>query len=153
MTAPVPFEGGCACGAVRYRCAAAPFVSYACHCTACQKRTGSAFGVSVQVPAEAVTLIAGAPRSRVRIADSGNELRAYFCGDCGTTVFSDSSARPRIRTLTAGGIDDPSWVPLQANIWTRSALPWMHLSEAIDNYAKAGDWTAYYASDPSRLTP
>ncbi len=153
MTAPIPFEGGCACGAVRYRCAAAPFVSYACHCTACQKRTGSAFGVSVQVPAEAVTILEGEPKSRARIADSGNELRSHFCGECGTTIYGASSARPRVRTLMAGSIDDPSWVPIQANIWIGSALPWVHLSEAVESFPKAGDWTTYYASDPSRLEP
>ena len=75
---PVPFSGGCACGAVRYTCTAEPYVSYLCHCTECQKRTGSAFGISVQVPAEGVTIEQGTLVSRTRIADSGNELTMRF---------------------------------------------------------------------------
>ena len=150
---PAPYSGGCACGAVRYECTAEPFVSYACHCTDCQKRTGSAFGISVQVPAEAVRVTQGAPKSRIRVADSGNEFTSYFCGDCGSTLFSTSKARPRIRTITGGTLDDSSWVPMQANIWTRSALPWVLMAEDADSYPKGPDWSKYYAADLSRLEP
>ena len=150
---PAPFSGGCACGAIRYQCTAEPFVSYACHCTACQKRTGSAFGISVQVAAEALRVVRGSPATRVRIADSGNALTTHFCPACGTTVFGENRARPRICTITGGSLDDPRRFPIQAHIWTRSALPWVSLGDEVERFEKGGDWTAYYAADPTRLEP
>jgi hypothetical protein len=66
----VPCEGGCQCGAVRYRCTAQPFVSYTCHCLECQHMTSSAFATLIQVPAEAFTLEKGAAAVRDRVAAS-----------------------------------------------------------------------------------
>lgn len=146
---PVPFSGACACGAIRFSCAAEPYVSYACHCTECRKRTASAFGVSVQVPTEGVRIDKGRPRSRQRLADSGNTVTIRFCGDCGTSLFSNSAARPDVTVIYAGTLDDPSWVPIQANIWTASALPWVHLAPEVERFAKAPDFSRYYAARPN----
>lgn len=143
---PAPFSGGCACGAVRYRCAAEPYVSYLCHCTECRKRTGSAYGVSLQVPAEGVAVETGTLKSRTRTADSGNELTMRFCGDCGTTLFGDNAARPHVRVIFGGTLDDPSWVPVMANIWTDSALPWVRMEAGVETFPKAPDFARYYAA-------
>lgn len=131
MTATL--TGGCACGKLRYACTAEPIVVYACHCADCQKRSGSAFGVSVRVPTEALT-IEGAPRHHSRTADSGNTILTDFCGDCGTTILSYGDARPQMRVIMAGTLDDPSQVAIQANIWTNSAQPWVHLDQSLDNH-------------------
>ena len=56
-----PYEGGCQCQSIRYRCSALPFVAYTCHCRACQRLTSSAFATYMQVPAEALELIKGSP--------------------------------------------------------------------------------------------
>lgn len=138
------FSGGCACGAVRYTCSGEPIVSYACHCTDCQKRTGSAFGVSVQVPADSVTLDQGEVTERERTAASGNKVSSLFCPDCGTTVMSFSQARTHIRVIAAGTLDDQSWVPIKAHIWTGSAMPWFSMPPEIDNYPAAPDFRKYY---------
>lgn len=142
---PVPFSGGCACGAIRYSCTAEPFVSYACHCTACRKRTSGPFGISLQVPAEGVTIEQGTPKIHERTADSGNPITVHFCGDCGTSLFGGSPRRTHITVLFAGALDDPSWVPIQANIWTDSALPWVDLDSA-ERFPKAPDFAKYYAA-------
>lgn len=146
-------QGGCACGAVRYECAADPFVSYACHCTDCRRRTGSAFGIFVHVPSEAVRLTRGTLKTIMRTADSGNRITSHFCGDCGSTLFIENAARPRARTLVGGCLDDPDAFPLQANIWTSSALAWLPIDPNLENFDQGGDWTAYYAHDPDRLKP
>lgn len=144
MTAP--FSGGCACGAIRYTVTAEPYVSYACHCTECQKRTTSAFGISLQVPTESINREKGTPKQRTRKADSGNDLTIHFCGDCGASLFSTSEARPHITVVYGGALDDPAWVPIMANIWTDSALPWVHLDPDTERFPKAPDFSAYYAA-------
>lgn len=127
---PAPYAGGCACGAIRYTVASEPLISYLCHCTECQKRTSSAFGLNMQVTEDKLTIDRGAPKSRTRKADSGNDLAINFCGDCGTSLFSVPSARPNIRVVYAGTLDDPSWVPVKLNIWADSALPWVPMDPA-----------------------
>lgn len=141
----VPFSGGCACQAVRYSCAEDPFVSYLCHCTECRKRTGSAFGMSVQVPSAGFRLDAGEPRVRTRVADSGNELAVRFCGVCGTSVWSTSAARPHVTVVYAGTLDEPGRVPVLAHIWTDGALPWVAMDPGIERFPKAPDFARYYA--------
>ncbi len=141
---PVPFSGGCACGAIRYTVSEEPFVSYLCHCTACQKRTGSAFGISLQVPMAGFSLDKGEPVVRTRIADSGNELSMRFCGECGTTVYSGNTARPHVAVVFGGTLDDPGQVPIEAHIWTDSALPWAPMEEDVERFPRAPDFSRYY---------
>jgi hypothetical protein len=143
---PTPFSGSCSCGAIRYTCSAEPYVSYCCHCTACQKRTASAFGISLQVPSAGLTVDQGTPKTRVRIADSGNERVQHFCGDCGSSLFGTSEATKKITVIYAGTLDDPSWMPVMANIWTDSALPWVAMSSDVERYGKAPDFSKYYAA-------
>lgn len=128
---PAPYEGGCACSAIRYTVSQEPLISYCCHCTECQKRTSSAFGVSAMVTADSLTIEQGAPRQRTRKGDSGNELTVNFCGDCGTSLFSAPAARPQIRVLYAGTLDTPGELPIQLNIWTDSAMPWVHIDPGL----------------------
>lgn len=130
---PAPYSGGCACGAVRYTINAEPLISYLCHCTECQRRTSSAFGLNLQTPTDTLTIDKGTPSVRVRTADSGNDLAVNFCNQCGTTLFTAPAARPQIRVVYAGTLDDPSWVPVKLNIWTDSALPWVPLDPALPN--------------------
>ena len=125
-------DGGCACGEIRYTVTREPLLSYCCHCTECQRRTGSAFGISMQVPAEAFELVKGSPKARTRIADSGNAITVNFCDMCGTVLYSASAARPHIRVVYAGTLDDPGVVPIQLNIWADSALPWVHMDPEIE---------------------
>ena len=142
MTTPV-MEGGCACGAVRYAVAGPPLISYCCHCTECRRRTGSAFGLNAQVRAEAFEVRRGTPKVRTRVADSGNELALHFCGGCGATLFSVPAARPHLRVVYAGTLDDPGRVPVRLNIWTDSALPWVHLDPAIEEVPRQPDMARY----------
>ena len=71
---PTPYTGGCGCGAIRYRVTAEPLISYLCHCTECQRRTSSAFGLNMQIPAESLVIEQGKPTSRTRIADNRSPL-------------------------------------------------------------------------------
>jgi hypothetical protein len=129
---PAPYTGGCGCGAIRYRVTAEPLISYLCHCTECQRRTSSAFGLNMQIPAENLVIEQGEPASRTRTAASGNDLALNFCGDCGTPLFSVPSARPGVRVIYCGTLDDPGWVPVKLHIWADSALPWAIPDDGIE---------------------
>lgn len=129
--------GGCSCGAIRYRFEGDPIVVYACHCTECRRRSASAYGYSVRVPTSGYTLEKGEPKTYTRIAESGTEVSTWFCGDCGTTILSFAEARPTLRVIMGGSLDDTSEVPIEANIWTRSALDWVHIDPDLGGYEQA----------------
>ena len=146
-----PFEGGCLCGSVRYRCEAQPFVSYTCHCLDCQHITSSAFATCIQVPAEAFAVTAGEPSSMERVADSGNRLTTSFCGACASALFVANVARPRLRTIYVGTLDRAGDVEVDAHIFVRRRLPWVVLSSEHRLFDGPGDWRPDYAADPTRL--
>ncbi len=147
----VPFDGGCQCGELRYRCTAPPFVAYTCHCVECQHLTSSAFATCIQVPAEALAMLRGVPASRERTADSGNRLATAFCGSCGSALYSANATRPRLRSVYVGTLDRAAEVEVDAHIWTKRRLPWVALPEGHRVFPEAGDWRPDYADDPSRL--
>lgn len=146
-----PFEGGCGCEAIRYRCTAAPFVAYTCHCLDCQHLTSSAFATCIQVTAEAFHVTTGSPASRERVAASGSRPSTSFCSACGSALFTANPARPRLRTLYVGTLDRAQDVEVSAHIWTRRRLPWIVIPPQHRSFPEAGDWRPDYANDPTRL--
>ena len=113
----VPFFGGCACGAVRYECSAAPRSMVNCHCRDCQRAGGGSSSPTVVVPAAAFTLLKGEPKIYSVTADSGHTARRAFCADCGSPLFALTSAREDFMGIRAGSLDDPSWFRPQAEMW------------------------------------
>jgi hypothetical protein len=146
----LPAQGSCQCGACRYRVDAQPYVAYACHCTACQRLTSSAFLLCMQVAAESVAVTAGSPSTCLRVADSGNRLVTWFCPACGSSLFAENSSRPRVRTVHAGTLERPGEVAISAHIWVSHKLPWVVLPESHRVFDGPGDWTPDYARDPLR---
>ncbi|MFK7966984.1 MAG: GFA family protein [Burkholderiaceae bacterium] len=149
----LPLAGQCQCGKVGYELAAQPYVTYTCHCKACRRLTSSAFTLCAQVPAESLAITLGAPKQRTRIAESGNELTTSFCGQCGSALFAQNSARPRIKTIFAGTLDEDSELTLSAHIWVQQKLPWVVLPAEHRLFDTHGDWRADYAADPTRYQP
>ncbi len=118
-------SGSCLCGGLRYVFRGEPKAVVICHCTHCQKTSGSAFSVNV-LAAEADLAFEGEMATYADTADSGGILNRRFCPKCGSSIGSQSSARPGVFILKAGSLDDPS--PLQSaalQIWTRSKQPWV----------------------------
>ena len=138
----VPFFGGCACGAVRYECSAAPVAMVNCHCRDCQRAGGAGFSPTVVVPAAALRLLRGEPKHYSLTADSGHTARRAFCGVCGAPLFASSSARSDFIGIRAGSLDDPSWFTPQAEVWTASAQPWDHLRADLPHFARSRGRTA-----------
>ncbi|MCP5458091.1 MAG: GFA family protein [Gammaproteobacteria bacterium] len=128
-----------------------PFVAYTCHCRACQKMTSSAFAICMHIPAESLEVTQGSPVTQQRTADDGNILTTHFCGDCGSPLFIANNARPRLRTILVGTLDDPDAVEIVAHIWTSRRLPWVVVPAGQPVFDEGADWRPYYKADPTRL--
>jgi hypothetical protein len=122
-------DGGCACGAVRYRLTAEPLFVHCCHCLNCQRQTGSAFVVNVLIEADSVEILAGDPQRVDVPRDDGSTQRVFRCPACQIALFSEYT-RPQIRFVRAGTLDDPASVAPDVHIFTRSKLPWVTLPDS-----------------------
>ena len=120
---PAPYSGGCLCGALRYVVGAEPLTIYACHCTDCQRRTGSAFALSMVVPRNALKLEKGAPVEYRVTLDDGRIKTGKACAKCCCRLWGEPVKVPQIAIVQPGTLDDTSWVKPVAHIWTRSAQP------------------------------
>lgn len=134
-------EGGCVCGAVRYTTRGEPSRVTVCHCTWCQRRTGSAFAVEPVFDEEQVE-IRGVPRSRYRhVSDvSGRWLDLEFCPTCGTSIGFTLEWRPGARVIDAGTFDDPSWIRSDRHefrhIFLSSAQAWSEVPGGVEKYER-----------------
>jgi len=106
---PAPYTGGCQCGALRYVLDAEPIWLAACHCTECQRQSGSAFGMSMLVKETSLT-VKGATKRFTRIADSGNENTGVFCPECGVRIYQIPRYAKDVLVLKPGTLDDTSWL-------------------------------------------
>ena len=107
---------------------------YACHCTDCQKRSGSSFGLSVWVDRAAIEVTKGSPEARTTTSEEGKVQYVQQCGQCYTRLWSEPKARPTIGIVRGGTLDDTSWLQPVAHIWTRSAQPWFVFPKGMKTY-------------------
>ncbi len=121
---PAPLSGSCLCGAIRYTIGVPVTELRACHCKHCQKSSGAGGSVNATIPSSAFTITQGTPRRFDVKADSGRTLCRYFCGDCGSPIYSHRAATPETVSVRIGTLDDAGEMKITANIWTKSARPW-----------------------------
>jgi len=131
---PNPTTGGCLCGKIRYEVSQPPQNVVACHCTHCQKISGAGSSHNAVVPTSAVTFTSGRPKCFRDTAQSGNILNRYFCGDCGSSLYSQRERAPEMTILKVGTLDKPGDMKLVMNIWTNSARPWMYIDPATERH-------------------
>ncbi len=123
-------EGGCDCGAVRYRVESAPLIVHACHCRWCQRETGSAFALNAMIEAERVVLLAGEPELVRTPSASGRGQMIARCAICRIAVWSSyAGAGPLLRFVRVGTLDDPDALRPDVHIFTASKQPWVMLPE------------------------
>ena len=123
-------EGGCACGAVRYRLNDEPLFTHCCHCLNCQRQTGSAFVINLLIEADRVELLSGEPYAVDVPRDDGTAQRIYRCPDCQVAVYSEYTW-PELLFVRGGTLDDPSSVSPDVHIFTKSKQSWVELPESV----------------------
>jgi hypothetical protein len=141
----LPQTGGCLCGGVRYGITWPPEIVYTCHCTDCQRLTGSAFSMALLVADEAFRLSGLDPRPLQNSANNGRTNTRWLCPECGTWICSGpepGTAPPgALRATRAGTLDDTSWLRPTVHFWTRSKQPWVILPEGGRIFeTQVADW-------------
>ena len=128
-------EGGCSCGAVRYRVASTPMRTSVCHCRFCQRRTGSAFGIGIFFRDEDVEFLRGELKTYEHRSDETHRwLRMQFCAICGNTISWTVEALPGVRAIAGGSLDDPDWLELNRHVWLRSAQRWVPVPQGVERF-------------------
>jgi hypothetical protein len=125
------YSGSCFCGAVKYRLEREPMFVHCCHCKDCQRQTGSAFVINAIIEADNVTLLSGTPEPVTMATDSGRPHDIYRCPLCKTAVWSDYGRRRVMLFVRVGTLDEPSALPPDVHIFTRSKLPWVGLPPGV----------------------
>ena len=147
----LPQTGGCLCGAVRYEVSLPPMATYTCHCTACQRLSGSAFSSAIVVAAEAFRPSGGETRPFYRTTDSGRTSTRWVCAECGVWICGGPKpgmAEPGTFVFVrAGTLDDTSWLRPTVHFWTRSAQPWVALPDGDVRFeTQPADYLAWLRS-------
>ena len=155
----LPQTGGCLCGAVRYEITAPPLATYTCHCTACQRITGSAFSSAIVVAAEACRFAGGdETRPFQRATDGGRTSTRWVCAGCGVWMCGGprpgTAAPGALVAVRAGTLDDTSWLRPRVHFWTRSAQPWVALPEGDVRFeTQPADYVAWLRSFAGQPRP
>jgi hypothetical protein len=123
----LPITGGCGCGAVRYEIAAPLEGALYCHCTRCQRRTGTAASASAYPKAGTVRVVGGEDRLRSWAPEGG--LAKVFCADCGSGLFASDPESGEIMVVRMGTIDGDPGVRPGVRQFVDSAAVWEQIPE------------------------
>jgi hypothetical protein len=125
-------EGRCTCGSVRYRLNARPLFVHCCHCTWCQRETGSAFAVNALIEASNVELLQGELERTTLPSASGKGQVLCRCPRCGITLWSNyAGAGERVHFVRVGTLDRASVVRPDIHIFTSTKQPWVRLPDGV----------------------
>ena len=121
-------EGGCTCGAVRYRMTSRPMFVHCCHCRWCQRETGASFALNAMIETDRVVLLRGAPEAVDTPSNSGKGQRIVRCPRCRIALWSHyAGAGDAIGFVRVGTLDAPDSLPPDIHIFTASKQPWVAL--------------------------
>ena len=131
---PMPYRGGCRCGAVRYEVNTEPLFAGHCQCRDCQYETGGGHTSLMGFPAEAVK-VSGTLQIFTVVADSGAEIRRGFCPTCGSPIAGMPDGTPSIMTIRVGSLDDPGVFEPQFVCYTSRGHAWDVMSPTLSGFA------------------
>jgi hypothetical protein len=140
-------EGGCTCGHVRYRLERAPMFVHCCHCTWCQRETGSAFAINALIETSCVVRTSGATEAVDTPTESGAGQEIHRCVKCRVALWSHYSAAGRaVAFVRVGSLDAPDSCPPDIHIFTSSRQSWVTLDERVpvmaEYYRRSEHWPA-----------
>jgi hypothetical protein len=121
----------CSCEQLRLTAEGEPVRISICHCLACQRRTGSAFGVQARFDAARVRT-EGRSSEYVRVSDEGEARIFYFCPECGATVFYKDATTPGLVAVPVGAFADPAFPAPTVSVWESRRHRWLELPEDIE---------------------
>ncbi len=114
----------CSCGQLTIRCTVEPTKVALCHCLACQKRTGSPYGIAAFFRRDMVEA-AGRAQRYTRPSDNGHEVTFHFCPDCGATVYWEPQRKPDMIAVAVGAFADPAFPPPSQEVNVECRHPWV----------------------------
>ena len=124
-------RASCCCGRVQLTCLGEPVRISICHCFACQKRTGTAFGYQARYPRDRITDISGNATQYKRRADSGRTVTFNFCPSCGSTVYWEAENFPGLIAVAVGCFSDSDFPPPRYSVYEAHRHHWVSVpSEA-----------------------
>ena len=127
-----PIEGGCDCGASRYRMTSAPLVVHCCHCRWCQRESGASFALNAMIESDRLTSLGSAPELVHTPSQSGRGQVIARCKTCRVALWSYySSAGPVVSFVRVGTLDNPDELPPDIHIFTESKQPWLILGPDV----------------------
>ena len=136
-----PHDGGCTCRHVRYRMTTKPLFVHCCHCTWCQRETGSAFALNAMIESDRVELTHGDVEVVDTPSNSGRGQKISRCPKCRIAVWSNyAGGGVAVRFVRVGTLDEPGRCPPDIHIFTSTKQPWVVLPPgvpAVDEYYKA----------------
>jgi hypothetical protein len=131
-----PRQGGCQCGTVRYEVAGDPLMVVVCHCSDCQRQSGSAFGMSFIVARGSFRLLRGKVKTFTRKADSGRAATCTFCPECGTQIYQEPDFLKDMVSVKPGTLDDTSFLRPTLQTWVGRKHSWVSLPADIPTFER-----------------
>lgn len=123
--------GACHCRNIQFTAEVDTSHVVLCHCTDCQRLSGSAFRVNAPAAFDSFKLSCGEPKTYVKFAESGSKRLHGFCGDCGTPLYSVAPVSPQIIFLRLGAIHESHLLRPALQIWRRSTVCWLSELDSI----------------------
>ena len=130
----LPLEGGCLCGAVRFRIGAAPIDAGYCHCRMCQRSAGAPVVAWLTMASEGFAWTKGAPA----VYRSSPEAERLFCPTCGTPMVFRADAEPDLHDVTLASLDEPEMVRPDHHGWTASRIAWFDTQDDLPRHPGGG---------------
>lgn len=124
-------EGGCLCGAIRYRVTGPARATSLCHCESCRRAAGGPSLAWAVFDADKVEIVEGA----LAIHRSSPGVERGFCAACGTSLSYARADRPNLFDVTTASLDDPEAFPPAVEIWTEERLSWEAVNPGLPQFA------------------
>ena len=129
-------EGGCVCGAIRFRITGDTLGMGACYCRTCQYASGGGANYWVLAAKTAFSVTRGEVKVHASTAESGTAMGRAFCADCGTPLYTVSGPLVPFYPVKVGALDDPSTFQPQMHVYMADAQPWHLTHEGLPQFPK-----------------